>query len=326
MRYIKKNYFVFSSGTLKRKDNTIALEKESGKRKYIPIEKIQSLYFFGEINFNSRLLAFLSQQQIALHVFNRNGWYVGSFAPRKQKVSGKLLTEQVKAYIERDRRITYAKEFITSAMHNMIRILKRSEKNISTQTLEQAKEKIKITNSINEIMSVEGEFRQKYYPLLAKISGQEFTGRKKQPPVGKLNSLISFGNTLLYTETLNKIYQTQLDPTISYLHEPSEMRFSLALDISEIFKPLIVDRLITNLLNKKMLTDKDFDENLNSTLLNESGKKKFINAFQDFLETTIMYPKLKRKVSYATLIRLECYKIIRSLVGGEDYEGLKMWW
>ncbi|OAA23726.1 type I-B CRISPR-associated endonuclease Cas1b [Kosmotoga sp. DU53] len=323
---MKKNYFLFSSGTLMRKDNTLAIEKLDGKKKHIPVEKIESLYLFGELTFNTRLLSFISQKQIILHVFNRNGWYVGSFGPRKQKVSGKLLVEQVKAYLNPEKRTKLAREFIDSAMHNILRIIQRSNKNHKIEELNKVRERLKTSASISEIMSCEGEFRQKYYPILAKITAQEFHGRQKQPPVGRLNSLISFGNTLLYTRVLNKIYQTQLNPTISYLHEPSEMRFSLSLDIAEVFKPVIVDRLIITMFNKKMLQDSDFDEDLNSTLLNEEGRKKFINAFEDFMENTIFYPRLKRKVSYDTLIKLECYKLIRSLLSDEEYIGMKMWW
>ncbi len=326
---MKKNYFVFSSGTLKRKDNTVALEKLDGKKKHIPVEKIESLYLFGEITFNTRLLSFLTQKQVLVHMFNRNGWYIGSFGPRKKKISGKLKINQVKAYLNKKRRLGLALLFIDGAMYNMIRLLQRNKENIEKPDitdLKDLKEQLPTAKNVNQLMAIEGTFRQFYYPLLAEITSQEFTGRKKRPPVGKLNSLISFGNTLLYTTTLNKIYQTQLDPTVSYLHEPCEMRFSLSLDIAEIFKPIIVDRLIISLFNKKQIDEKDFDEDFNSTLLNESGRTKFITAYEDFLKNTIFYPKLKRKTSYGSLIRFECYKLIKSLIETEDYKPLHMWW
>jgi CRISPR-associated protein Cas1 len=175
-------------------------------------------------------------------------------------------------------------------------------------------------------MAVEGAFRQNYYPLLAQLTGQEFITRVKQPPLGILNCMISFGNTLLYTRTLNKIYQTQLDPTVSYLHEPCEMRFSLSLDISEVFKPVIIDRLIVSLLNKNMIAENDFDQDLNSTLLTTEGMKKYVQNFDDFMEETVFHPTLKRKVSYNTLLLTECYKLIRSLMADEKYKALHMWW
>ncbi len=78
-----------------------------------------------------------------------------------------------------------------------------------------------------------------------------------------INSLISFVNTLIYTKVLGELYRTQLNPTISYLHEPGERRFSLSLDLAEVFKPLIGDRLIFSLLNRNQITENSFTKELN---------------------------------------------------------------
>lgn len=83
------------------------------------------------------------------------------------------------------------------------------------------------------------------------------------PPDNMINSLISFVNTLIYTKVLSEIYHTQLNPTISYLHEPGVRRFSLSLDIAEVFKPLIGDRVIFSLLNRKQITEDSFTKELN---------------------------------------------------------------
>jgi CRISPR-associated protein Cas1 len=141
-----------------------------------------------------------------------------------------------------------------------------------------------------------------------------------------VNALISFGNSLTYTATLSEIYVTQLNPTISYLHEPSTRRFSLSLDISEIFKPVLVDKLIFKLLNTKMLDEKDFDEGLGYAYLTEKGRKVFVREFDSKLETTVKHRKLGRNVSYRTLLRLECYRLVRHLLGMEPYKGLRAWW
>lgn len=124
-----------------------------------------------------------------------------------------------------------------------------------------------------------------------------------------INSLISFGNSMMYSTVLTELYNTQLNPTISYLHEPSERRFSLSLDLSEIFKPIFVDRLIFYLVNKKMITEKDFNQELNCCLLNDNGRNKFIKEYNKRLEKTIKHKDLKKNVSYQRLIRLEAYKL-----------------
>ena len=127
-------------------------------------------------------------------------------------------------------------------------------------------------------MAIEGNIRNEYYHCFNKIIKNpefEFSIRSRRPPRDNINALISFGNSLLYTTILGEIYQTQLDPRIGYLHSTNERRFTLNLDIAEIFKPIIVDRTIFSLLNKEVLTTSDFETNFNGILLSENGRKKF---------------------------------------------------
>ena len=117
---------------------------------------------------------------------------------------------------------------------------------------------------------------------------------------------------------MGEIYKTALNPTISYLHEPSERRYSLSLDISEIFKPLFVLKLILQLV-KNRLTEDHFREDLGGIFLNEEGRKIFVTAFDGLMETTFYHKRLRRKVSYRQLLRLELYKLIKHLLEEENY-------
>src|SRR5690606_41775493 len=114
---------------------------------------------------------------------------------------------------------------------------------------------------------------------------------------------------------------------ISFLHEPSTKRFSLSLDLAEIFKPLIVDPVIFTLINKRQLqVKKDFEQIDEMVLLNERGRKKFLQVWAEKLKTTVMHRQLKRKVSYQHFIRLECYKLIKHFIGDQEYKPLRAWW
>lgn len=150
--------------------------------------------------------------------------------------------------------------------------------------------------------------------------------RMRQPPGNEVNALISFGNMVSYTICLRAIHQTQLNPTISYLHKPGERRYSLALDISEIFKPIIVDRVIFKVLNRREIQDKHFDRKLNRCLLNGTGKKIFVKALEDRLNETFKHRSLNRSVSYRHLVKLECYKLAKHLLEMEEYQPFKMYW
>lgn len=121
---MKRNYYITKNGRLKRKDNTLYLEFETGEKKTIPIEDVEGLYLMGETDLNTKLLNFLSQQKIPVHVFNYYGYYSGSYYPREHLNSGFLLVTQVECYKDKEKRLTIAKELINSAAHNILRNLK----------------------------------------------------------------------------------------------------------------------------------------------------------------------------------------------------------
>ncbi len=195
------------------------------------------------------------------------------------------------------------------------------------EKIEQYELQLPFATSVEELMGLEGNIRQIYYEGFDLIINDfEMGTRTKQPPQNEVNALISFGNMMCYSQCLRAIHQTQLNPTISYLHSPGERRYSLSLDISEIFKPILVDRVIFKLLNRRELQERHFESKLNRCLLNPSGKKIFVKAFDDRLNETIQHRSLKRKVSYKHLIKLECYKLSKHLLGMEEYKPFKMWW
>lgn len=195
------------------------------------------------------------------------------------------------------------------------------------EKIEEYTSQLPYLNAVDAIMGIEGNVRQIYYKGFDLILNDfSMDGRSKMPPRNEVNALISFGNMMCYSQCLRAIHQTQLNPTISYLHTPGERRYSLSMDISEIFKPILVDRVIFRLLNKRELQEKHFDNKLNRCLLNPTGKKIFVKAFDERLSETIQHRSLKRKVSYKHLVKLECYKLSKHLLGMEEYKPFKMWW
>ncbi len=329
----KESYYIFSSGELKRKDNSITLYKENVLKKDIPIERIKDIYVFSEVVYNSKLFEFLGSNGINVHMFNYYNYYVGSFYPKENKISGKLLVAQVMHYTDKEKRVKIAKEFIIAASFNILRNLKYyqnrgKELNIFIDEIEKLRIKLNECKTIEEIMGIEGNIRKVYYSSWKIIINQEidFEKRIKRPPDTMVNVLISFLNSVLYTKTLSIIYQTQINPTISYLHEPGTKRFSLTLDICEVFKPLIVDRTIFSLLNKNIINEKDFVKEDYYLRIKEEGMKKVLKELEEALKRTIMHKKIKRNVSYEHLIKLELYKLIKHLLEEQEYQGFKIWW
>ena len=330
---MKQSYYLYKSGKIQRKDNTLEIVYKDNTKKVIPVERVDDIYVMTEFDFNTSLLNFLSKYGINVHYFNYYGFYTGTYYPKETVVAGKLLLKQVEHYSNKKKRLEIAQAFIESASYNIYRNLtyyKNRGKNLEAQMkeIEFLRKQIKLTKNVNELMGIEGNIRKVYYECWNEIINQDidFERRVKNPPDNAINSLISYVNTIIYTRVLSEIYKTQLNPTISYLHEPSERRFSLCLDIAEIFKPIIGDRLIFSMLNKKQITEKDFEEGLNFLYIKDKARKEITKQIDMRLQTTVKHKTLGREVSYEYLIRLEIYKLIKHLIEDVPYEGFKMWW
>lgn len=330
---MKQSYYLYKSGRLQRKDNTLKIVYKDNTKKSIPVERVDDIYVMTEFDFNTSLLNFLSQFGINIHFFNYYGFYTGTYYPKELLVSGKLLIKQVEHYNDKEKRLNIAKAFIEAASYNIYRNLtyynnRGKDLKDYMKEIDFLRKQIKLCKDVPELMGIEGNIRKVYYDSWNIIINQDiaFEKRVKNPPDNAINSLISYVNTIIYTRVLSEIYKTQLNPTISYLHEPSERRFSLCLDIAEIFKPIIADRLIFSMLNKRQITEKDFEEGLNFTYIKDEVRKNITREIDLRLQTKIKHKKLDREVSYEYLMRLEVYKLIKHLLEDEEYEGFKMWW
>lgn len=330
---MKKSIYIFTNGDLRRHDNTLQFVNQNGEKRDMPVENIADLYIMSEMSFNTKFINFIAQQGIVAHFFNYYSFYTGSFYPKDSLPAGSLLVKQVQHYENPMARVTIAKKFIEAAADNIYRNMRyyneRGKKIDSyIQEVVALRKKIPECQDVSHLMGIEGNIRKAYYGSWNTIITQDvnFERRVKNPPDNMINTLISFVNSLVYTRVLSEIYHTQLNPTISYLHEPGVRRFSLSLDLAEVFKPLIGDRLIFSLVNKKQITPKDFTKNLNYLHLSQNASRLIISEFDERLRKTIKHRELKKDVSYQYLIRLEAYKLIKHLLGEKEYEGFKIWW
>jgi CRISPR-associated protein Cas1 len=319
---MKKDYYIFKSGTLKRKDFNVIHIDTDGNKKILPINTVDNLFIFSHVDINADILCYLGKLEICIHFFDHYENYRGTFLGVEKLISGSLILKQAEFFLNNVKRIYIAKQFIESAMCNIHKNLLEYDIKIIIP-----KDKLNNANSIQEIMGIEGSFRNEYYSYYDKIfTRYRFEKRTKQPPLNEINSLISFGNMMCYCFCLKTIRQTQLNSTISYLHEPTDRRHSLSLDLAEIFKPIIIDKIIFKLINKNIIKDEHFEKTDSFCYIKENGKKLFVSEFEEKLNTKFYYRKTKNNVSYKQLILFECYKLIKHLLDIERYESLKLDW
>lgn len=320
-----KPIYVFSSGRLARHQNTIVLETEEGKR-FLPVEQVSELYVFGEVDLNKRFLEFIAREGVLLHFFNRYGFYTGTFYPREYLSSGALIIRQVEHYLDQAKRLTLARAFVHGALRNIRTVLlyyrrRGVDVQAAVEIIERARAGVEEAGTTAELMALEGQAREAYYAVWPAIIEAEFPfgPRTRRPPRDETNALISFGNSLLYTAVLAQIYQTHLDPRIGYLHETNFRRHTLNLDVAEIFKPVLVDRLIFRLVNRGQLQRRHFVTGAEGVFLDDDGRKLVVEAWEQTLQETYRHPSLNRSVSYRTTLRLELYKLEKHLLGEQAY-------
>jgi len=312
-------------GKLSRKDNSLYFsyikngDKKSNK---IPIENTPEIYAYGEIEVNSKALSLLSKMEIPVHFFGYYGNYTGSFYPKERYLSGKLHIEQVKA-VEDGRGFEIAKAIvggIGEAVLNTFRDFQKNGKDLKEfqKPVRKAIEKLQKVDGKKQLLQIEASIWQNFYGSLDTLLHKDFVFEKrtKKPPENPLNALISFGKSIIYSKTVTALYGTQLMQSVSYLHEPSERRFSLSLDLSEVFHILIVFKAIFRAVNlKKLKVDKHFRLDLNFAYLNDKGKEIFVGEIEALLKESFEHKKLKRPVRYGELFRLEGYKLEKFLLG-----------
>ena len=324
---MKKPVYIFNAGDLERHQNTLRFTTAEGRR-FVPVETTSEIHAFGEVDLSTKLLNFLAQNHIPLHVYNYYGYWSGSYMPREQYVSGHLTLAQAAHYLDHDKRMTLARLFVRGSLANMEKVVgyyarRGADLKSLVEDFALKKAAVGIPATSEELMALEGGSRERYYGAWDDIlKGDDFAFEKRtrRPPMNRINALVSFGNSLMYVTVLSEIHKTHLDPRIGFLHTTNRRRYTLNLDVAEIFKPIIVDRVIFTLVNRSVLKAKDFRNATEGVFLTENGNKTFLEAYDARLKETVQHPKLGRAVSYRRLIRLELYKLEKHLLGDEPYE------
>lgn len=321
---------ITKNGNLLRIDNSFVFEKESGGKIKIPINKINIINIYSHVNLTSDLFQFLNKYNIAINFFQPfTGNYFGTFLYKDIKMSSTISIKQLNAY--QYNRVYYIKRFYIGMINNMIFVLKKYQKNNNygekiTEIIKDIRNNLrkieKETFDFSNYMLFEAGIWQEFYKSLNLILNKEFNFEKrtKRPPENRVNSLISFINMKLYAQIFNTLKITQLDYRIGFVHELQGNRFSLALDIADIFKPYLSIYFIIYIINNKKILNSDFENRKFN--LSEEGLLKLNKEFYKFMNETVYMNNLKRHVSKNQLIKIECYKLVKHFLTNNDYESI----
>ena len=308
---------LYENGTLFRKDNTFCFKNKDDKVTYYPVRTIKTIYVFADVDFNASAINLIHKLSINVIFLNTShkkiyGLYNGYAS------QGIYLINQVNAY-QNEKRTIIAKSIVSATSHNMIRVLKYHLKTIpelkaSMEQILHYKRFLSSLHNVDKIMQTEAMIWKNYYSCFELILGIPFT-RYQRGASDLVNCLINFLNGILYAECLDQIILSGLHPAISFLHSSNDRTLSLQYDISEAFKPLLVERTLFSLFHNKIISDNEKPTKDDKTyLLSNAVKKKAAIEFNKHLLTSI---KIGNKYySYRNLIYADCIRL-RNYINGE---------
>ena len=317
---MKENFYILGNGNLKAEEKVLRFDSKDGMRR-IPVENIRSINFYDGGNLTTGALSLGSKYNIIFNFFGYYGNYIGSYWPKETYFSGDLTIQQAKLFLDSKKRLELCNILVNGIKSNMKYFLEKSH--IDTNLLD-----IDLQgDTVEHLMLSEARMRKQYYKYFDQLLPDEFKieERIKHPPNNFGNTLISFGNSRLYAELVTQCRYVSLNPTISFYHSPESSRYSLPLDVSEVFKPYLVDRFILKILKKQIIKPTDFHKEGNGILLSENGRKKFLQEWERWLNEAYFYDKLKRHVSNRELLKIELYKLTKHFMDIEVYKYFMPW-
>ena len=310
-----ETYYITSSGRLEKEGDALKFSNSEGSDT-IPLEAVSNIIVSGNVTITKAAVSLISGKNIPLFYMSFYGNYISSLLPEDYLISGTVIRKQVIASSEMNTRLVIARSFVLGAARNMALVARRS----GMGKLDIRKSSIEESQEINSLMGVEGNIRSEYFELMDGVLPEPFRigKRVRRPPNNRSNSLIGFLNSILYAQVASQIFSTHLHPAVSFLHEPFERRTSLSLDVAEIFKPIICDRVLLKLVRLKVIKEEDFENS--GVFLTETGRKKVLKELDDRMNETVYSSNLRRYISYKHLIKLELYKLERHILGEKQYK------
>ncbi|MBQ2724488.1 MAG: CRISPR-associated endonuclease Cas1 [Clostridia bacterium] len=325
---------ILSDGILRQRDYDLLFETETEEND-IPPMTTDVINIYSNVIFDDGFLKYAMKSGIRINVFDEQYNKIGTFLPDRPLKSPSLLHKQLLVYYDEEHRLSLAKEFVLAYIHNVCLNIRYHNKETPAPeykevltALEKLKKKIKDEcDSYDNLLMLEAQAHREYYScfdLMLQEEGFVFETRSERPPKNEVNSLLSFGNTVLYNLLAAEIQKTSLDIQVGFLHATNQRRESLNLDMAEIFKPLIVDRVVFRLINMRILKAEHFRHFEDGAVyLNADGKRIFLRAFYDKLETVVSVGVQKKRMSYNSIIAEEIRKLIRHFRQDEKYKAFR---
>jgi len=292
----------------------------------IPIHNIEGIVTFGYMGASPGLMKLCVDNNVSLTFMSPQGKFIGRL---QGGVHGNVILRktQYKNADDKDFSLHISRNFIAGKIHNYRAILRRFIRDYGDNAaildvcnhLERSKREALRASTPDGLRGVEGDAANKYFDVMSNLIIQQksdfpFNGRSKRPPKDPVNALLSFAYTFIASEVAAALESVGLDPYVGFLHTLRPGRASLALDLMEEMRAYLGDRFVLSLINRRQITSHDFiSQSEKDYILNDSGRKLFISAWQKRKKETIIHPYLNEKIPISLLPYTQAMLLARYL-------------
>jgi CRISP-associated protein Cas1 len=295
----------------------------------VPLLKIDGVVVMGRSSISAAAIAELIQKKIPLTFLTINGKYIARLEPEMSK-NVFLRSAQWKAAGESIQAIHVAKGFVRGKLKNYRNSLLKTQRNypdIDTRKginqIETSLISLEKSTKIDSIRGCEGAGRAAYFGCFddfIRVDNFSFDHRNRRPPIDPVNSLLSLGYSLLRHDIQGALNIVGFDPYLGYLHTERYGRPSLALDMMEEFRPLIVDSLVLGAINRKIFKPSDFitEPVSNAVSLTKEKLHEFLKLYQEKKLTKFTHPVLGIKKTYQEAFEIQARLLGKYLMGETD--------
>ena len=321
-----RTYWLTSPCRIRRKDESLVIEREAAPKVHIPITDVRDIIACAETDLNTSVVSLLNRHRISVHLLSYYGDYAGSLVTSDTSTSGQTVLAQANLAQQPGASMDIARALVDACAFNVRRVVDRKLLAAPYTTLQAS---IREAETPTHLMGAEGTFRRSAWEVIdTKLPDWlQLHGRSRRPPRNAGNAFISYVNGIIYARVLTAIRLTPLHSGIAFLHSSLErQRHSLVLDLAETFKPLFAERLLLRMANRKQLKKHHFDTDTNQAMLSDNGRKLVVQTVRDELGTTVNHRTLGRPVAYDELIYLDALALTRRCLEGTPYKPFRIWW
>jgi CRISP-associated protein Cas1 len=297
----------------------------------VPIREVQQILVFGNIQLSTPVMQVCLREQIAVVFLSQSGRYHGHLWSSEFRDLDQELV-QVRRWGDAAFQFQVSQAIVYGKLMNSKQLLLRFNRKRKLPDVERAIiginqdiEALEFSESLDRLRGYEGIGAARYFPALGQLitnSRFEFSLRNRQPPTDPVNSLLSFGYTLLFNNVLGFIIAEGLSPYLGNFHYGERQKPYLAFDLMEEFRSPIVDGLVLKVIHKSLLKPQDFDivPSTGGVYLNQSARRVFLKQFETRMNEEVSHPDLQSKVTYRQAIQLQVRRYKQSLLSGVPYE------